>query len=134
MRHRKSNRRFDRPANQRKALFRALQNDLLLHERITTTLAKAKAVRPLVERLITLGKEDSQHHRRLAFSRLGGKTQLIPEKHVSGKQRTPRRDTVTKLFTDIGPRYKERPGGYTRIIKLGARHGDSAEMAILELV
>lgn len=134
MRHRKSNRRFDRPANQRKALFRALQNDLILHGRITTTLAKAKAVRPLVERLITLAKEDTQHNRRLAFSRLGGKTQLVPAKHLSSKGRVQRRDTVTKLFKEVGPEYKERPGGYTRIIKLGARHGDSAEMAIIELV
>ncbi len=134
MRHRKSNRRFDRPFNQRKALFKGLANDLLLHGRIRTTLAKAKAIRPKVERLITLGKEDTSHRRRLAFSRLGGKAPIVPEKHLSKKNRVERRDTVTKLFEEIGPRYSERPGGYTRIINLGARHGDSAEMAIIELV
>ncbi len=134
MRHGKSNRRFDRPANQRKALFKGLANDLLLHGRITTTLAKARAIRPKVERLITLGKVDSQHHRRLAFARLGGKTEIIPSKHLSKKDRVQRRDTVTLLFEDIGPRYKERPGGYTRIMKLGTRLGDSAEMAVIELV
>ena len=116
MRHRKSNRRFDRPANQRKALFRSLANALILNDRITTTLAKAKAIRPKVERLITLGKQDSQHRRRLAFSKLV------------------RKDTVKRLFDEVGPRFKDRPGGYTRILKVGTRQGDAAEMAILELV
>lgn len=134
MRHGKSNRRFDRPANQRKALFRGLMNDLLLHGRIKTTLAKAKAIRPKVERVITLGRSDSMHHRRLVFSKLGGKTQLIPAKHLSKKKPAERRDIVSKLFDEIGPKYRERPGGYTRILKLGTRMGDAAEMAILELV
>jgi large subunit ribosomal protein L17 len=134
MRHRKSNRRFDRPFNQRKALFRGLANDLLLHGRITTTLAKARAIRPRVEKLITLGREDTTHRRRLAFARLGGKTQLIPSKHQGKKKRVERRNVVSLLFDEIGPKYRGRSGGYTRILKVGARHGDSAEMAIIELV
>lgn len=116
MRHRKSNKIFDRPANQRKALFRGLANSLILHGRIQTTLAKAKAIRPKVERLITLAKVDDQHRRRLAYSKLV------------------RKDTVRRLFEDVGKRYVERPGGYTRIVKVGMRVGDAAEVAILELV
>lgn len=134
MRHRKSNRRFDRPFNQRKALFKGLANDLLLHGRITTTLAKAKAIRPKVERLISLAREDTRHHRRLAFARLGGKAPLVPAKHQGKNKRVERRNVVSLLFDEIAPRYKERPGGYTRILKLGARHGDAAEMAVIELV
>jgi len=134
MRHRKSNRRFDRPANQRKALFKGLVNDLLLHGRIQTTLAKAKAIRPQVEKIISLGREDSMHHRRLAFRKLGGRTPIIPEKHLSKKRPVARRNIVSKLFEEIGPRYKDRPGGYTRIMKMGTRKGDAAEMAVIELV
>lgn len=118
MRHRKSNRRFDRTSNQRKALFRSLANSLILHDRITTTLAKARAIRPKVERLVTLARTDDQHRRRLAFSKLV------------------RKESVTRLFNEVAPRVNkaERPGGYTRILKLGARQGDGAEMAILEFV
>jgi large subunit ribosomal protein L17 len=134
MRHGKSDRRFDRPANQRKALFRGLMNDLLLHGRIQTTLAKARAIRPKVERVISLGRTDSMHNRRLVFAKLGGKAQIIPAKHLSRKKPAERRDVVTRLFEEIGPKYRERPGGYTRILKLGNRMGDAAEMAVIELV
>jgi large subunit ribosomal protein L17 len=116
MRHRKANKKFDRPANQRKALLRGLINNLITHGKIETTMAKAKALRPSVEKIITLGRKDSQANRRLAFSKLVLKT------------------TVAKLFDEIGPRYKDRHGGYTRILKLGMRVGDASELAIIELV
>ena len=89
---------------------------LILHERITTTTAKAKELRPYAERLITLAKRGDLHARRLAGRRISD------------------RDTLGKLFDDIGPRYAERPGGYTRILKLGTRKGDAADMALIELV
>lgn len=97
-------------------MFRNMAASLLDHESITTTLPKAKELRRVVEPLVTLGKEDSVATRRLAFSRLRDKAM------------------VGKLFTDIGPRFKERPGGYTRILKCGFRDGDKAPMAIIELV
>jgi len=115
MRHQKKH-KLGRPSSQRRALLRNLVTSFLEKERITTTLAKAKAARPVAEKMITLGKEDSLHHRRRAL-------QFIYKKSV-----------VSKLFEDIGPRFTERPGGYTRIIKLGQRSGDGADMAVLELV
>lgn len=136
MRHRKSNRRFDRPFNQRKALFKGLLNDLILHGQIRTTLAKAKAIRPQIERLVTLGRKGSQHHRRLAFARLGGKAPMDHAKDVQAKRPRVRRNTVEKLFDEIAPRYETegRPGGYTRIIKLPRRKTDGAEMAVIQFV
>jgi large subunit ribosomal protein L17 len=123
VRHGKSGRHLNRPTNQRIALYRSLMGALLLHERITTTEAKAKAVRPQVERLITLARLSPEatalervHRLRLALAKL------------------PNPAAVDHLFKEIGPRMLERPGGYTRIIKLGPRHGDAAPMAILELV
>ncbi len=116
MRHRKSGRKLNRNTSHRKAMFRNMAVSLLEHETITTTVAKAKELRRVVEPLVTLGKEDSIATRRLAFSRLRDKT------------------AVGKLFGDIGPSYKERPGGYTRILKCGFRQGDKAPMAIIELV
>ena len=116
MRHRKSGRKLNRNSSHRQAMFRNMAASLLEHETITTTLPKAKELRRVVEPLVTLGKEDTVASRRLAFSRLRNKA------------------TVGKLFADIGPRFKERPGGYTRILKCGFRDGDKAPMAIIELV
>jgi large subunit ribosomal protein L17 len=116
MRHKVSGRKFDRPGDQRRALLRGLVGDLMRHERLKTTEAKAKEVRPLAERMITLGKDGTLHARRQALAYINDK------------------DVVKKLFDDIGPRFSERRGGYTRIIKLGPRLGDGAAMAQLELV
>lgn len=116
MRHRNAGRAFGRNSPQRKALFRSLTNALLRHELIKTTLPKAKELRRFAEPLITLAKQDGVANRRLAFSRLRDK------------------DVVSKLFGDIGPRYKARPGGYLRILKCGNRAGDNAPMAYIELV
>jgi large subunit ribosomal protein L17 len=117
MRHRVAGRKFGRNTNQRKALFRGLAVSLILNERITTTETKAKSIRPIVEKLVTMAREDTEHHRRLVRSRLGGN------------------DVATrKLFESLGPRFEGQPGGYTRIYKLGARRGDAAPMALIEFV
>lgn len=116
MRHRKKGRNLSRSPSHRKALLRNMATSLFQHERITTTTARAKELRPYVERLITLAKRGDLHARRLAARR-------ISDRAVLGK-----------LFDDIAPRYSERPGGYTRILKLGNRKGDAAEMALIELV
>jgi len=116
MRHRVKGKKLRRDTAQRKALLRSLVTSFLEKERIRTTLAKAKATRPLAEKMITLAKKNSLHSRRLALRFLY------------------KRDVVKKLFDDIGPRFSERPGGYTRIVKIGPRAGDGAEMALLELV
>ena len=123
MRHRVAHRKLGRTTPHRKALLRNLATALFERERIRTTLVKAKEPRPYAERLITLAKRgnaagDAQmvHARRLAAARLSDA------------------DTVKKLFDDLAKRYENRPGGYTRVIKLGPRHGDSADMVILELV
>ena len=116
MRHRKAGRKLGRSSGHRKALYRNLITELFRHERIKTTEAKAKAIRPLAEKLITLGKRGDLHARRLAAARLNDPL------------------VVKKLFEELAPRYEDRPGGYTRILKLGRRQGDGAEMAIIELV
>ncbi|BAZ95053.1 50S ribosomal protein L17 [Thiohalobacter sp. COW1] len=116
MRHRKSGRQLNRNSSHRKAMFRNMAASLLRHEVITTTLPKAKELRRVAEPLITMAKNDSVHQRRLAFSRLRD------------------REVVTKLFDELGPRYQARPGGYLRILKMGYRAGDSAPMALVELV
>jgi len=116
MRHLVKSTRLGRNSAQRKALLRSLVTSFLEKERIQTTLAKAKATRPIAEKMITLSKKDTLHARRRAL-------RLIYK-----------RDVVKKMFEDLGPRFIERPGGYTRIIKLGPRQGDGAEMAILELI
>ncbi len=116
MRHRKAGRKFDRAGDERKALFRGLVGDLLRHERLRTTEAKAKELRPIAEKMITLGKDGTVHARRQALA------------YVIDK------DVVSKLFSEIAPRFASRPGGYTRIIKLGPRLGDGAAMAQVELV
>ena len=116
MRHRVSGRKFDRSGDERRALLRGLVGDLMRHERLKTTEAKAKEVRPLAEKMITLGKDGTVHARRQAFAYINDK------------------DVVKKLFEEIAPRFTTRPGGYTRIIKLGPRLGDGAQMAQLELV
>ena len=116
MRHRHSGRQLNRNASHRKAMFRNMTSSLVEHEIIRTTLAKAKELRGYAEPLITLSKNDSVAYRRLAFDRLRNNA------------------TVGKLFTELGPRYVERPGGYLRIIKCGLRTGDKAPMAYVELV
>jgi large subunit ribosomal protein L17 len=117
MRHRKQKGKLSRTAAHRKALFMNLCREVIDHERIQTTEAKAKAVKPELERLITLAKRGDPHARRQAMSRLG------QDKFV-----------VYKLFEEIAPRYAEREGGYTRILKLGPRRSDATEMVFLELV
>jgi len=116
MRHRVKSQRLGRDSAQRKALLRNLVTSFLEKERINTTHSKAKAVRPVAEKMITLAKTNTLHTRRRALSYIYKK------------------DVVKKLFEDIGPRFTERPGGYTRIVKLGPRAGDGAEMALIELV
>ncbi|MBI1285703.1 MAG: 50S ribosomal protein L17 [Thiobacillus sp.] len=116
MRHRQSNRKLNRTTSHRLAMFRNMSVSLLKHEVIKTTLPKAKELRRFVEPLITLGKEPSLANHRLAFDRLRD------------------REIVVKLFGELGPRYKTRPGGYLRILKYGFRNGDNAPMALVELV
>jgi len=116
MRHRQSGRKLNRNSSHRKAMFSNMAVSLLNHEVIKTTLPKAKELRRVAEPLITMAKTDSVHKRRLAFARLRD------------------RDVVTKLFNELGPRYKDRPGGYLRILKMGYRTGDKAPMALVELV
>ncbi|MGR9012297.1 MAG: 50S ribosomal protein L17 [Gammaproteobacteria bacterium] len=116
MRHRKAGRKFNINSSHRKALFSNMVSSLFKHELIKTTLPKAKELRSYAEPLITLSKDDSVAKRRLAFSRLRD------------------RDVVTKLFNELGPRYKNRAGGYLRIMKCGFRPGDDAPMAYVELV
>jgi large subunit ribosomal protein L17 len=116
MRHRESGRKLNRNSSHRKAMFRNMAISLMEHEMIKTTLPKAKELSRIAEPLITMAKIDNVAKRRLAFSRLRD------------------RNIVTKLFNELGPRYKERPGGYLRILKCGFRTGDKAAMAIVELV
>ncbi len=116
MRHRKKGRGLSRSPSHRRALLRNLAASLFVHERIHTTTAKARELRPYAERLITLAKRGDLHARRLAARRIAD------------------RDILGKLFDEIGPRYQERPGGYTRILKMGHRKGDGADMALIELV
>lgn len=116
MMHGKRGRRFNRRQGHRKAMFQNLALSLIEHEQIVTTLPKAKDLRPVVEKLITLGKRGDLHARRQAIAEIG---------HIP---------TVQKLFSVIADRYKERPGGYTRILKAGFRHGDNAPVAVIELV
>jgi len=116
MRHGHGLRKLNRTTSHRLAMLRNMSNSLLRHERIRTTLPKAKELRRVVEPLITLGKEPSLANRRLAFDRLRD------------------RDVVVKLFEELGPRYKTRKGGYTRILKFGFRVGDNAPLALMELV
>ena len=116
MRHQKSGRKLNRTSSHREALFKNMASSLIKHELIRTTLPKAKELRRVAEPLITLGKVDGVANRRLAFARLRDS------------------EAVGKLFVELGPRYKERPGGYLRILKCGFRPGDNAPMAYVELV
>lgn len=116
MRHHNSFRKLNRSSSHRIAMFRNMSNSLLRHEIIKTTLPKAKELRRIVEPMITLGKKPSLSNRRLAFDRLRD------------------REMVTKLFSELGPRYVQRPGGYLRVLKYGFRKGDNAPMALVELV
>ena len=116
MRHGNGLRKLNRTSSHRKAMFQNMMNSLIEHEAIKTTLPKAKELRSIIEPMITLAKVDSVANRRLAFARLRDDA------------------SVTKLFTELGPRFKARPGGYTRILKMGFRQGDNAPMAYVELV
>ena len=116
MRHRRAGKKLGRDASHRKALYSNLAGALIEHGRIQTTEAKAKAVKPIAEQMITLGRRGDVHARRQALAYLRSQ------------------DVVHKLFSDVGPRFAERPGGYSRIVKIGPRPGDAAPMAYLELV
>ncbi len=116
MRHRKSGRNLSRTNSHRKAMFFNMSNSIISHEMIKTTVPKAKEVRRYLEPLVTLSKKDSVSNRRIAFAKLRDKA------------------AVGKLFSEIGPRYQERPGGYLRILKCGFRKGDTAPMAVVEFV
>ena len=116
MRHRQSGRKLNRTSSHRKSLFKNMAQALLKHEQIVTTLPKAKELKRVVEKLITLGKKGNLHSRRLAFNQIRDK------------------DMVSKLFENIAKRYSDRKGGYTRVLKAGFRYGDSAPMAVIELV
>src|SRR6266849_2946238 len=116
MRHRNSGRKLNRTASHRKAMFANMAAALIEHEQIVTTLPKAKDLRPIVEKLVTLAKRGDLHARRQAISEI---------RSLAG---------VKKLFETIGPRYKERAGGYTRVLKAGFRHGDNAAVAVIEFV
>lgn len=117
MRHRISGRKLNRTSSHRKAMFRNMACALIKHEQITTTLPKAKELRPVVEKLVTLGKRGGLHARRQALSRLNNDTVM-----------------VEKLFSTLAERYGERPGGYTRVMKAGFRYGDNAPLAVIELI
>ncbi len=116
MRHRKSGRKLNRTASHRKAMFANMAAALINHEQITTTLPKAKELRPFVEKLVTLAKRGDLHARRIAISRVRDEAM------------------VKKLFETIGPRYEDRHGGYTRVLKAGFRYGDNAPVAVIEFV
>jgi large subunit ribosomal protein L17 len=116
MRHGNTNRKLNRTSAHRKAMFANMSASLIKHEQIVTTLPKAKELRPIVEKLITLGKRGDLHARRQAIAQMRDETQ------------------VAKLFAVVGPRYKERNGGYIRILKAGFRYGDNAALAVIELV
>ncbi|RMF10518.1 MAG: 50S ribosomal protein L17 [Alphaproteobacteria bacterium] len=118
MRHGKAGRKLNRTSEHRKAMFANMASALLKHEQITTTLPKAKELRPIVERLITLGKRGTLHARRQALAKLPESDKAI----------------VEKLFTTLAERYSGRNGGYTRVLKAGTRYGDAADMAVIELV
>ncbi|MFM9105560.1 MAG: 50S ribosomal protein L17 [Chloroflexota bacterium] len=116
MRHARAGRKFGRNPAQRSALLRQLAISMILHERLTTTEAKAKTIRPVVEKLITIAREDTPHHRRLVMSKIDNDV------------------ATSKLFDVIAPRFESANGGYTRIYKLGQRKGDAAPLALIELV
>ncbi len=116
MRHGKSGRKLNRTASHRKALFANMAASLIRHEQIVTTLPKAKELKPIIDKLVTLGKRGDLHARRQAISQIRDK------------------DAVSKLFETLGPRYKDRAGGYSRVLKAGFRHGDAAPVAVIELV
>jgi large subunit ribosomal protein L17 len=116
MRHRQAGRKLNRTSSHRKSLFKNMAQALIKHEQIVTTLPKAKELKRVIEKLITLGKKSSLHSRRLAFNQIRDK------------------EMVSKLFGTLAPRYLERSGGYSRVLKAGFRYGDSAPMAVIELV
>jgi LSU ribosomal protein L17P len=137
MRHLKAHRKLGRTSSHRKALLRNLATSLVLNERIVTTLPKAKALRPFIERAVTLGKRGDLHARRLAARYFHAGNQdwnANPKRLKHGSERTAGVAALAKLFDVLAARYSERPGGYTRILKLGHRRGDGAELALIEFV
>ena len=116
MRHRQAGRKLNRTSSHRKSLFKNMAQALIKHEQIVTTLPKAKELKRVIEKLITLGKKSNLHARRLAFNQIRDK------------------EMVSKLFGTLAPRYSDRSGGYSRVLKAGFRYGDSAPMAVIELV
>lgn len=135
MRHRKSGRKLGRSSSHRKAMFRNMATSLIEHERIVTTDAKAKELRRVVERLITLGKRVTPDQVEAAS---GDEREVLQAQRLHALRQAKKwiadRDMLSKLFDDVAPRFTERAGGYTRIIKLGARAGDNADLSLLELV
>lgn len=127
MRHRTKSVKLGRTSQHRDAMLANLVLSLIKHNRVKTTLAKAKAAAPIAEKMITLGKKGDLHHRRLAMARL--KVRNNPDAKQKGSF-----DALQRLFVELAPRYKDRSGGYTRILKLGPRNSDSAPMALLEWV
>lgn len=127
MKHRKKLKKLNRTASHRRALLRNLATSLVLHNRIETTVPKAKALKRVADKLVTLGKEDTLHNRRQAMSYL-----FAINRHASGNAQ--KLTAVHRLFTEIAPRYTERNGGYTRVVRSGSREGDNAPMAIIEFV
>jgi large subunit ribosomal protein L17 len=140
MRHRHGGHKLSRKAQHRIAMFRNMTMALIRHERIITTVAKARALRPFVEKLITLARKGDLHSRRQVASKLGrsGEAEVTPIESTTESEKAADRDTRTvlqKLFTDVGPRFKDRPGGYTRIVKRHQRRlGDASETAYIELL
>ena len=140
MRHLKAGRKLNRNSTHRTALYRNLTLALIRHERIITTVAKAKAVRPFIEKLITLARKNDLHSRRMVLARLGppSKSEVRPEDAEASKAKpadADERQVIMKLFTEIAPRYADRPGGYLRIMKRSQRRlGDAGETAFLEFV
>jgi large subunit ribosomal protein L17 len=129
MRHRKTFRKFSRTSAHRRAMFANMAMALVEHGRIRTTEAKAKDLRRVVEGLVTLGKEGTLAARRRAYGEVGG-----PGKSVAREGQVTTREAVEKIFGELAVRFKDRPGGYTRIVKMGPRKGDNAPMALIELV
>lgn len=129
MRHKKTFRKFSRTSSHRRAMFANMAMALVEHGRIQTTEAKAKDLRRVVEKLVSLGREGTLDARRRAIGELGG-----PGKAVARQGQVTTRNAVQKLFGELAERFKDRPGGYTRVIKLGPRRGDNAPMAVIEFV
>jgi large subunit ribosomal protein L17 len=134
MRHLKSTAKLGRTGDHRNAMLANLVCSLIKHKRVTTTLAKAKAARPVAEKLLTLGKTGTLHARRLVAARLRQQARTLHRRKADREEWRKKEDVVRILFEELAPVFRDRPGGYTRIVKLGQRQGDAAQKAILEWV